>query len=67
MAGVNTLVGQSEERGALSLVYCATVPELQGAPARCPCLDLHVRYKDHQLLPVPLQMSPIRLDPIHCS
>lgn len=36
MAGVNTLVGQSEERGALSLVYCATQPELQGAP--CPGL-----------------------------
>jgi hypothetical protein len=31
MAGVNTLVGQSEERGALSLAYCASVPELQGA------------------------------------
>lgn len=31
MAGVNTMVGQSEERGALSLVFCATVPELQGA------------------------------------
>jgi hypothetical protein len=30
MAGVNTLVGQSEERGALSLAYCASVPELQG-------------------------------------
>ncbi|KAK9845797.1 hypothetical protein WJX81_002645 [Elliptochloris bilobata] len=29
MAGVNTLVGQSEERGALSLAFCATVPELQ--------------------------------------
>ena len=35
MAGVNTLVGQSEERGALSLAYCASVPELQGAPDWC--------------------------------
>ncbi len=35
MAGVNTLVGQSEERGALSLAVCATVPELQGAPDMC--------------------------------